>query len=68
MCDISKAVDRVWHKGLLHELESTGCTGNLLLWFNRGFSSRAFSSNCTWSEHIKLITRTAWQRIIMLRG
>ena len=27
-----------------------------------------FSSNCTWSEHIKLITRTAWQRINMLRG
>ena len=27
-----------------------------------------FSSNCTWSEHIKLITRTAWQRLNMLRG
>ena len=27
-----------------------------------------FSSDFTWSEHIKLITRTAWQRINMLRG
>ena len=32
-CDISKAFDRVWHKGLLIKLKAAGITGNLLLWF-----------------------------------
>ena len=32
-CDISKAFDRVWHKGLLLKLEAAGISGNLLLWF-----------------------------------
>ena len=32
-CDISKAFDRVWHKGLLFKLESVGIVGNLLTWF-----------------------------------
>ena len=32
-CDISKAFDRVWHKGFLHKLENIGCTGKLLEWF-----------------------------------
>ena len=194
-CDISKAFDRVWHRGLLHKLENIGCTGQLLEWFRNYLSDRkqrvvirgqssnwadveagvpqgsvlgpllflifindivhsinsfirlfaddtslyiivdnpneaaitlntdldkiykwaeiwlvefnplktftmtisrrllspphpplifnnvqvqvtqshkhlglTFSSNCTWSEHIKLITRTAWQRLNMLRG
>ena len=29
-CDISKAFDRVWHKGLLFKLRSAGISGSLL--------------------------------------
>ena len=32
-CNISKAFDRVWHKGLILKLEKYGINGNLLLWF-----------------------------------
>ena len=32
-CDISKAFDRVWHKGLISKLHSIGVRGNLLSWF-----------------------------------
>ena len=31
-CDISRAFDRVWHRGLLHKLESIGIGGPLLMW------------------------------------
>ena len=31
-CDISKASDRVWHRGLLHKLESIGVSEFLLSW------------------------------------
>ncbi|MEW8547607.1 MAG: reverse transcriptase family protein, partial [Candidatus Thiodiazotropha sp.] len=31
-CDISKAFDRVWHRGLLYKLSSVGIKGNLLRW------------------------------------
>ena len=33
-CDISKAFDRVWHRGLLYKLRRAGITGSLLSWFS----------------------------------
>ena len=32
-CDISKALDRVLHKGLLNKVKTVGITGFLLMWF-----------------------------------
>ena len=56
-CDISKASDRVWHKGLPLKLKNYGIDGNLLAWFedylknrnpnvfiNNTFSSQRFIS------------------------
>ena len=40
-CDISKAFDRVWHKGLLFKLKQYGISGNLLVWFERYLSGRS---------------------------
>ncbi len=39
-CDISKAFDRVWHKGLLYKLQSSGIYGRLLGWFSSYLSQR----------------------------
>ena len=39
-CDISKAFDRVWHKGLLKKLEAAAISGTLLLWFRSYLSDR----------------------------
>ena len=39
-CDISKAFDRVWHKGLLYKLNSVGITGSLLQWFKDYLNDR----------------------------
>ena len=39
-CDISKAFDRVWHKGLLFKLESIGISDSLLLWFRDYLANR----------------------------
>ena len=38
--DISKAFDRVWHRGLLFKLKSIGISGNLLNWFTNYLSDR----------------------------
>ena len=39
-CDISKAFDRVWHKGLIFKLRQLGITGSLLHWFQDYLSFR----------------------------
>ena len=39
-CDISKAFDRVWHKGILIKLKSIGITGHILGWFEDYLTNR----------------------------
>lgn len=39
-CDISKAFDRVWHKGLIFKLHQMGIRGKLLDWFRDYLSDR----------------------------
>lgn len=39
-CDISKAFDRVWHKGLIAKLHHYGINGRLLKWFESYLSQR----------------------------
>ena len=38
--DISKAFDRVWHKGLRHKIRGIGCSVNVLAWFSSYLSER----------------------------
>ena len=39
-CDVSKAFDRVWHKGLLFKLRQNGIEGKLLEWLNSYLGQR----------------------------
>ena len=39
-CDISKAFDRVWHKGLLFKLKKAGINGLLLDWLTDSLTKR----------------------------
>ena len=39
-CDISKAFDRVWHKGLIRKLQAAGITGTVLRWFTNYLKDR----------------------------
>ncbi|MEW8548405.1 MAG: reverse transcriptase family protein, partial [Candidatus Thiodiazotropha sp.] len=39
-CDISKAFDRVWHRGLLHKLSGIGCSDIIVQWFASYLSGR----------------------------
>ena len=39
-CDISKAFDKVRHKGLLFKLRQNGIKGTLLLWISNYLTSR----------------------------
>ena len=38
--DISKAFDKVWHKGLIYKLKSNGISGNLLSFFDDYIKNR----------------------------
>ena len=38
--DISKAFDKVWHKGLLFKLQQCGIGGSLLQWFSSYLTDR----------------------------
>ncbi len=40
-CDISKAFDKVWHKGLLYKLNKAGIKGKLFRWFGSYLSERS---------------------------
>ena len=39
-CDITKAFDRVWHKGLLYKVQTVGITGHLLQLFTDYLNNR----------------------------
>lgn len=39
-CDISKAFDRVWHKGLLYKLSRIGFSEQIIKWFSSYLSNR----------------------------
>ena len=54
-CDISKAFDRVWHKGLIYKLKAIGIKGNLLNWIENYLSERKQrvvinNTNSDWRE------------------
>ncbi len=51
-CDISKAFDRVWHKGLIFKLKQNGINGNILDWIEDYLTSRkqSVSIRCSTSE------------------
>ena len=40
VCDISKAFDRVWHRGLLYKLSRIGCSDHVIKWFSSYLSNR----------------------------
>ena len=39
-CDISKAFDRVWQRGLIHKLRDIGCSDAIIKWFSSYLSNR----------------------------
>ena len=49
LCDISKAFDRVRHRGLILKLEKYGIHGNLLLWFANYLLSQSVCVDDTYS-------------------
>ena len=47
-CDFSKAFDKVWHRGLIHKMNSYGIKGHLIKWFE----------NYLYQRKQKMINRT----------
>ena len=39
-CDVSKAFDKVWHRGLLHKLKNYGFDGNIIIWLEHYLQDR----------------------------
>ena len=39
-CDISKAFDRVWHRGLIHKLRDMGSSEEVLKWYSSYLTNR----------------------------
>ena len=39
-CDVSKAFDRVWHKGLIFKLKQLGIDGDVLKWVSNYLDNR----------------------------
>ena len=55
-CDISKAFDKVWHRGLLFKLRQNGIKGNLLCWIENYLSSRKEKVNINSVSSLPLTT------------
>jgi hypothetical protein len=49
-CDFSKAFDKVWHKGLIHKMNSYGIQGKLIKWFE----------NYLFKRRQKVINKNSW--------
>ena len=65
-CDISKAFDRVWHKGLLFKLRSIGIKDRLLSWFSsylKDRKQRVVLSGCNSAD--RLVTAGVLQGSIL---
>jgi len=39
-CDVNRAFDRVWHRGLIFKLEKCGISGSLLAWLKNYIQDR----------------------------
>jgi hypothetical protein len=64
-CDISKAFDRVWHRGLLYKLRKYGINGNLLTWFGSYPSTKAIQIRIQgFSSFILIINNTIKECIV----
>ena len=72
-CDISKAFDRVWHKGLLFKLRQTVSKGLLSNGFqitsveNHKHLGITFSQNGHWNAHIETILRSSSKVLGIMR-
>ena len=63
-CDISKAFDRVWHKGLLYKLSSVGITGSLIQWFTDYLNNRQQRVVYLEQPQIGLFLRQAFLKVL----